>query len=73
MVFHFQNVEETYTTVQRAFQLSNIQAWLNAALTYRTDCYSPLFLNIFYRLKIRKTSRPRPSIHYVLGPQTLWS
>jgi hypothetical protein len=75
MVFHFQNVEKTYTTIQQAFQLSNIQTWVNAALKYCTDCYSPLCSSYLrpYQLKIGKTSRPRPWIHYVLGPQTSWS
>lgn len=44
VVFHLQNAESAYTVQQQQqlLLLADIQAWLSAALSYGTDCYSPL-------------------------------
>jgi hypothetical protein len=44
IVFHLQNAESAYTVQQQQqlLLLADIQAWLSAALSYGTDCYSPL-------------------------------
>ncbi len=62
MVFHLQNVKETYTIAQQPLQLRNIQTWFNAAMRCDMDSYSPLCFPYprLHRLRIGKNSRPRP-------------
>jgi hypothetical protein len=46
MVFHLQDVKQTYTIVQQTFELPNIQTWFSATFRYCTNYYSPIMLFI---------------------------